>query len=70
MELWWKYRAYILAAIRDIKENEEITDSYGQCTNSRLYKNYGFVIPGNTVNDNVYVRINGESYTLNLVFEI
>ena len=33
-----------------------------------LYKTYGFVIPGNTVNDNVYVRINGESYTLNLRF--
>ena len=68
----WNYDeikgAYILTAIRDIKKNEEITDSYGQSANSRLYKTYGFVIPGNTVNDNVYVRINGESYTLNLKF--
>jgi len=68
----WNYDenkgAYILTAIKDIEKNEEITDSYGQCTNSRLYKTYGFVIPGNTVNDNVYVRINGENYTLNLSF--
>ena len=68
----WNYDenegAYILKAIKDIGKNEEITDSYGKFMNSRLYQTYGFVIPGNTVNDNVYVRINGESITLNISF--
>jgi len=68
----WNYDenegVYILTAIRDIDKNEEITDSYGKFMNSRLYETYGFVIPGNTVNDNVYVRINGESITLNISF--
>jgi len=68
----WNYDenegAYILKAIKDIGKNEEITDSYGKFMNSRLYQTYGFVIPGNTINDNVYVRINGESITLNVSF--
>jgi len=36
----WNYDeikgAYILTAIRDIKKNEEITDSYGQSANSMI----------------------------------
>ena len=68
----WNYDenegAYILTAIKDIEEYKEITDSYGHFMNSRLYQTYGFVIPGNTINDNVYVRINGESITLNISF--
>ena len=59
---------YVLTAIRDIEKNEEITDSYGHYMNSRLYETYGFVIPGNIYHDNVYVKINGESVTLNVEF--
>ena len=66
----WYYdeskQGYILIAIRDIEKNEEITDSYGKYYNSLLYKTYGFVIPGNSYHDNVYVKINGENYNLNV----
>ena len=59
---------YVLIAKRDIDKNEEITDSYGNLSNSHLYKTYGFVIPGNIINDNLNVKINGESITLNVDF--
>ena len=59
---------YVLTAMRDIEKNEEITDSYGHYMNSKLYETYGFVIPGNIYHDNVYVKINGESVTLNVGF--
>ena len=61
-------QGYILIAIRDIEKNEEITDSYGKYYNSLLYKTYGFVIPGNSYHDNVYLKINGENYNLNVDF--
>ena len=69
---YWYYdeskNRYVLEAIRDIEKNEEITDSYGHFINSKLYKTYGFVIPGNINHDNAYIRINGESFTLNISF--
>ena len=69
---YWYYeekkKGYVLIAMRDIEKNEEITDSYGKYSNSRLYEIYGFVIPGNIINDNVYIRINGEGITLNINF--
>ena len=61
-------RRFVLESIRDIEKNEEITDSYGHFINSKLYKTYGFFIPGNIYHDNVYIKINGESFTLNVVF--
>lgn len=66
---YWYYEdidgGYTLIALRDIEKNEEITDSYGMYHNSMLYKTYGFVIPGNSYHEYVYVDINGESFTLN-----
>ena len=57
---------YYLIAVRDIKKNEELTDSYGKYFNSYLFKTYGFVIPGNSINDRLYVRINDEITRLDL----
>ena len=57
---------YYLIAIRDIDKNEEITDSYGKYYNSLLYRTYGFVIPGNSYPDNVYVKVEGDNYNLNI----
>ena len=57
---------YILIAIRDIEKNEEITDSYGKYYNSMLYRTYGFVIPGNSYHDNVYIKIDGEGFYLDI----
>ena len=57
---------YYLIAVRDIKKNEELTDSYGKYFNSYLFKTYGFVIPGNSINDRLYVRINDELTRLDL----
>ena len=69
---YWYYdeykSGYYLISIRDIKKNEEITDSYGRYYNSYLYKTYGFVIPGNTVNDRVYAKINDNIIRLDLDF--
>jgi len=59
---------YFLLAERDIKKNEEITDSYGKYCNSVLYTTYGFVIPGNINNDRLYVKINKEIARLDLSF--
>ena len=57
---------YYLIAIRDIDKNEEITDSYGKYYNSLLYRTYGFVIPGNSYPDNVYVKVDGDGYNLSI----
>ena len=57
---------YYLIAVRDIKKNEELTDSYGKYFNSYLFKTYGFVIPGNSINDRLYARINDELTRLDL----
>ena len=69
---YWYYedldQGYTLIAVRDIEKNEEITDSYGFYHNSKLYKTYGFVIPGNIYHDYVYVKISGESFTLHLKY--
>ena len=66
---YWYYsdidEGYTLIASRDIEKKEEITDSYGKYHNSLLYRTYGFVIPGNIYHDYIYVKINGESFTLN-----
>ena len=66
----WYYdeikEGYFLIAVRDIKKNEEITDSYGKYYNSYLFKTYGFVIPGNSVHDRIYVRINDKLTRLDL----
>ena len=68
----WLYdesrKAYILKSGRDIEKNEEITDSYGKLSNSNLLKIYGFVIPGNIYHDNVYIKLDGERFTLNVGF--
>ena len=68
----WYYderkEGYYLIAVRDIAKNEEITDSYGRYYNSYLYRTYGFVIPGNTVHDRVYAKINNISVRLDLDF--
>ena len=69
---YWYYdeykSGYYLISIRDIKKNEEITDSYGRYYNSYLYKTYGFVIPGNSVNDRLYAKINNNIIRLDLDF--
>ena len=69
---FWFYahnkEGYFLIADRDIKKNEEITDSYGRYCNSYLYKTYGFVIPGNIYNDRLYVKINNNIMRLDLDF--
>jgi hypothetical protein len=65
---YWFYedlhKGYTLIAGRDIEQNEEITDSYGQYHNSYLYTTYGFVIPGNIYHEYVNVDIKGENYIL------
>jgi len=61
-----KKGGYILIAIRDIEKNEEITDSYGKYYNSLLYKTYGFVIPGNSYHDIIYVKIDGNKFNLDV----
>ena len=57
---------YFLIAVRDIKKNEEVTDSYGKYFNSYLFQTYGFVIPGNSVHDRLYTRINKDLVRLDL----
>ena len=68
----WLYdesqKAYVLTAGRDIEKYKEITDSYGKLSNSNLLKIYGFVIPGNIYHDNVYIKLDGENFTLNTAF--
>ena len=59
---------FVLTAGRDIEKNEEITDSYGKLCNSKLFKIYGFVIPGNIYHDNVYIKLDGQKFTLNVAF--
>ena len=63
-----KENGYYLLAVRDIEKNEEMTDSYGKYYNSYLFKTYGFVIPGNTVHDRLYTKINGHLVRLDLDF--
>ena len=67
---YWFYdenkEGYYLIAVRDIKPKEEVTDSYGKYFNSYLYKTYGFVIPGNSVHDRLYIKINKNSIRLDL----
>ena len=54
---YWFYddnnEAYSLVAMKDIDKNKEITLSYGKYYNSYLYKNYGFVIPGNIYHEHI-----------------
>ena len=57
------YNGYTLIAGKDIEENTEITDLYGQYHNSYLYNNYGFVIKDNKYHEYVEVNICGEVYT-------
>ena len=59
---------YFLIAVKDIKKNEEVTDSYGKYFNSYLFQTYGFVIPGNSVHDRLYTRINKNLVRLDLDF--
>ena len=61
-----KKNGYILIAIRDIEKGEEITDSYGKYYNSLLYRTYGFVIPGNSYHDIVNIKIDKESFSLDI----
>ena len=61
-----KKSGYYLIAIRDIKKNEEVTDSYGKYYNSYLFQTYGFVIPGNVIHDRLYVYINKNRVRLDL----
>ena len=63
-----KENGYYLLAARDIEKNEEMTDSYGKYYNSYLFKTYGFVIPGNTVHDRLYTKINTHLVRLDLDF--
>ena len=66
----WYYdevkEGYYLVAFRDIKQNEEVTDSYGKYFNSYLYKTYGLVIPGNSISDRLYVKLGKEKLRLDL----
>ena len=59
---------YFLIAVKDIKKSEEVTDSYGKYFNSYLFQTYGFVIPGNSVHDRLYTRINKNLVRLDLDF--
>ena len=69
---YWFYdeikNGYFLIAMKDIEKNEEVTDSYGRYCNSALYKTYGFVIPGNSVNDRLYVKIKKNIFRLDMDF--
>ena len=61
-----KNEGYNLIAMRDIEAYEEITDSYGKYSNSILYKNYGFVIPGNINHEHININIYDIIFDLNI----
>jgi histone-lysine N-methyltransferase SETD3 len=56
----WAYdeeqSAFVMKAARDIKEGEEITDSYGRKPNGRYYVHYGFALDSGA-DDEVELRL-------------
>ena len=67
---YWFYEdckeGYSLVALEDIDKNKEITLSYGKYYNSLLYKNYGFVIPGNIYHEHININLCNETFDLNI----
>ena len=67
---YWFYddnnEAYSLVAMKDIDKNKEITLSYGKYYNSYLYKNYGFVIPGNIYHEHIEIILCNENFDLSV----
>ena len=67
---YWFYddnnEAYSLVAMKNIDKNKEITLSYGKYYNSYLYKNYGFVIPGNIYHEHIEIILCNENFDLSV----
>ena len=67
---YWFYEdskeGYSLIALEDIDINKEITISYGKYCNSVLYKNYGFVVPGNIYHEHINAILCNETFELNI----
>ena len=61
-----KKEGYTLIAVRDIEKGEEVTVTYGRFYNSLLYKNYGFVIPGNIYHEKMKVNICNNAFILSI----
>ena len=59
-----KREGFSLFAIKDIKENEEITISYGKLNNIYLYSIYGFTIKDNIYKPNISIKILGKKITV------
>ena len=55
----WNYdqnlNGFIIESLKDIKEGQQIFDSYGKKCNSRYLLNYGFVMENNPENQVVYI---------------
>jgi histone-lysine N-methyltransferase SETD3 len=45
-----KHNSFMIQALEDIEENQEVFDSYGKKCNSRFLLNYGFVCENNESN--------------------
>lgn len=43
--------SFVIQALDNIKENQEIFDSYGKKCNSRFFLNYGFIVDNNESNE-------------------
>lgn len=56
----WTYtddkNGFIIEALKEIKRNEQVFDSYGKKCNSRFFLNYGFIVENNDANE-VPIRI-------------
>lgn len=56
----WTYtddkNGFIIEALKEIKRNEQVFDSYGKKCNSRFFLNYGFIVENNDANE-VPIRV-------------
>ena len=59
-----KREGFSLYAIKDIKEKEEITISYGKLNNIYLYSVYGFTIKDNIYKPNITIKLFGKKFNV------
>jgi histone-lysine N-methyltransferase SETD3 len=46
-----EHKSFVIQAIQEIQQGEQIYDSYGRKCNSRFLLNYGFIVPNNDSNE-------------------
>lgn len=71
----WYYsdelNSFMIQALNDIQENEEIFDSYGRKCNSRFLLNYGFIVESNDSNEFPFtVELNKNSKHFNFKVQL